>query len=122
MSELRIEIFPSDLDATVDFYRDVLGFELLRDERVTDIPYVSLQRGRVRLGAAGRPFVDPSLRRPPSGVELVLEVDDVDAMLARVVGAGGALDEGLTDRPWGLRDFRLVDPSGYYWRVTEPEE
>jgi hypothetical protein len=28
--------------------------------------------------------------------------------------------EGLTSRPWGLRDFRLVDPDGYYWRVTEP--
>jgi hypothetical protein len=28
------------------------------------------------------------------------------------------LAEVLADRPWGLRDFRLLDPSGYYWRIT----
>jgi hypothetical protein len=28
------------------------------------------------------------------------------------------LAEPLTDRPWGLRDFRVVDPDGYYLRVT----
>jgi len=22
-------------------------------------------------------------------------------------------------RPWGLRDFRIFDPSGYYLRITE---
>jgi len=30
-----------------------------------------------------------------------------------------ALTEGLEARPWGLRDFRLLDPDGYYWRITE---
>jgi hypothetical protein len=24
----------------------------------------------------------------------------------------------LTDQPWGLRDFSVVDPDGYYLRVT----
>lgn len=38
-------------------------------------------------------------------------------------GVGGA--ERLADsreiasRPWGMRDFRLLDPSGYYLRLTE---
>jgi uncharacterized glyoxalase superfamily protein PhnB len=59
------------------------------------------------------------MRRPPTGVELVLEVDDVDADHARVSAAGWPLAEPLTHRPWGLRDFRLVDPDGYYWRVTD---
>jgi lactoylglutathione lyase len=26
--------------------------------------------------------------------------------------------ELLCDRPWGLRDFRVVDPDGYYLRIT----
>jgi uncharacterized glyoxalase superfamily protein PhnB len=29
------------------------------------------------------------------------------------------MTETLTARPWGLRDFRLLDPDGYYWRITE---
>ena len=54
----------------------------------------------------------PSHRRPPVGVELVLEVDDVDAELERVRMSGWPIDEQLQERPWGLRDFRLIDPSG----------
>jgi predicted enzyme related to lactoylglutathione lyase len=121
MSGLRIEIFPDDLDATVDFYRRVLGFTLLRDERGAASEYVSLRLGDVRLGAARRASRDAASRRPPTGVELVLEVDDLDEARARVVDSGWPLDEDLTARPWGLMDFRLLDPSGYYWRVTEPE-
>lgn len=58
--------------------------------------------------------------RPPVGVEFILEVDDLDAEHRRISATGWPMIEGLTSRPWGLRDFRLVDPDGYYWRVTEP--
>ena len=26
--------------------------------------------------------------------------------------------EDLQDRPWGLTDFRILDPAGYYLRIT----
>jgi hypothetical protein len=51
---LRFEIFPDDLDATVDFYMSVLRFRLTADRRNQRDEYVSLQRGSVRLGAARR--------------------------------------------------------------------
>ncbi|MGD0246662.1 MAG: VOC family protein [Streptosporangiaceae bacterium] len=57
-------------------------------------------------------------RLPPAGVELVLEVDDVGGDRDRVVGAGWPLEQDLQDRPWGLTDFRIIDPAGYYLRVT----
>ena len=116
---LRCEIFPSDLDATVDFYERVLGFRLAKDERTADHPYVALERGEVRLGAAARNEVpDTEQRRPPTGVELVLEVDDLEADRQRVARSGWPVVEDITERPWGLSDFRLLDPSGYYWRIT----
>lgn len=116
---LRCEIFPADLDAAVGFYVSVLAFRLVRDERSADPPYVALERGVVRLGAAGRPEIaDREQRRPPVGVELVLEVEDVDQDRERVAARGWPVEEELTARPWGLTDFRLLDPAGYYWRVT----
>jgi lactoylglutathione lyase len=116
---LRCEIFPADLDATVAFYVSVLGFELVRDERDRPSAYVALARDTVQVGAAARPEVsDRGQRRPVTGVELVLEVDDLDEEHARVTASGWPLAEDLADRPWGLRDFRLLDPSGYYWRIT----
>lgn len=117
---LRFEIFPSDLDATADFYIHVLGFGLVADRRREAEPYLAIERDGVRIGAAHRP--DPGhvgCRRPPTGVEMVLEVDDLQAEFERVRAAGWPLVEELQSRPWGLRDFRLLDPSGYYLRITD---
>ena len=119
-ARLRCEIFPSDVDRTLRFYVEVLAFDVLRDERRADPPYLGMRRADVHLGAVGGPPVaEPEARRPPTGVELVLEVDDVDAEHDRISGTGWPVAEDLTLRPWGLRDFRLLDPDGYYWRITE---
>jgi lactoylglutathione lyase len=117
---LRFEIFPRDLDATVEFYTRVLGFSIAQDQRRDQRAYAALRRGAVRVGAAQRavPGV-PEERQPPVGVELVLEVDDVAAERDRVVAAGWPLEEDLQDRPWGLKDFRILDPAGYYLRITD---
>lgn len=116
---LRAEIFPYDLDATVGFYTGVLGFRVTADRRTEPSAYVSLQRGSVRIGALRSAVPDDRAgRRPPTGVELVLEVDDVAGERERVLGAGWPLEEDLQDRPWGLTDFRILDPAGYYLRIT----
>jgi catechol 2,3-dioxygenase-like lactoylglutathione lyase family enzyme len=55
------------------------------------------------------------------GFELVRDERDRPSAyvaLARDTVQVGAAAEDLADRPWGLRDFRLLDPSGYYWRIT----
>lgn len=119
VADLRIEIFPDDLDRAVDFYVRVLGFSLVRDERHVEWAYVALELGRVRVGAAWRPSVDAAPRRPPVGVELVLETDDLDAARRRIADEGWPVDDDVQAQPWGLRDFRVLDPSGYYWRLTE---
>lgn len=114
---LRCEIFPADLDVTIGFYQRVLGFQLTDDRRAED--FVSLRRGAVQVGAVKAMLPNASTaRRPPAGLELVLEVDDVAAERDRVVAAGWPLDDDLRDQSWGLRDFRILDPDGYYLRIT----
>jgi len=117
---LRFELFPDALEATADFYVRVLGFEVVDDHRSAGADYLSLQRDQVRVGAVARPGEgDRRNRVPPTGVELVLEVDDLEQERDRVGRAGWPVTEDIARRPWGLRDFRLVDPSGYYLRITE---
>ena len=73
----------------------------------------------VYIGAAYRDGpVDRSTRRPSTGIELVLEVDDLAAEHDRVVAIGWPIQEPLQDRPWGLTDFRILDPAGHYLRIT----
>jgi uncharacterized glyoxalase superfamily protein PhnB len=52
------------------------------------------------------------------GTEIVFEVDNFDAFFQRVAKSGYAIHEGVAMHSWGLRDFRVVDPDGYYLRIT----
>ena len=97
----------------------MLGFDLADDRRATDSPYAAVALGAARIGAVHSwGDVEAAARSVPTGAELVLEVDDVDAAHRRAVESGWPLAEGLAEQPWGLRDFRLFDPDGYYVRVT----
>lgn len=60
----------------------------------------------------------PSTPLMGAGVEIVLESADVKADYARVVASSYPLSAPLEHRPWGLTDFRVADPDGYYIRVT----
>ena len=116
---LRFELFPVDLDRFVDFYVRVLRFVLVADRRDEQPPYVALKRGGVRIGAIPAwEEVNPRLRALPQGVEIVIEVDDLVAEREAVLGAGHPLTEDITERPWGLSDFRIFDPEGYFLRFT----
>jgi catechol 2,3-dioxygenase-like lactoylglutathione lyase family enzyme len=119
---LRLELFVDDLAASIAFYVAALGF---REERRED-DYASLERGAVILGLglarrlpAAHHFGREALQRQRGvGVEIVLEVADVDAAYRVAEASLYPVAEAPRDRPWGLRDFRIVDPDGYYLRVT----
>jgi len=115
-ASLRVEIFVADLDQTVIFY-ELLGFETLGR---SDGPprYAALRLGQARVGAAEATPIDPALRAVPTGTEIVIDVDDIHEVRDRVVAAGLKLEADLQARPWGLEDFRLSDPDGYYYRFT----
>jgi catechol 2,3-dioxygenase-like lactoylglutathione lyase family enzyme len=124
---LRAELFVDDLDASIRFYTEVLGFEVVR----RNDGYASVQRGLVVFGlgpvdklpesGTGPGFTRQRLARDKgAGVEIVLELDDVRqvASLHERCRALVPIVEELQDRPWGLRDFRILDPDGYYLRIT----
>jgi lactoylglutathione lyase len=123
-ASLRVELFVSDLPRSVDFYRSILGFEIERHQK----DYASVRDGGVVLGLVpvtnlpesdGPGFTQAKLAGyRGAGVEIVLEVDDLSATAARVAAAGYPMSEPQQRRPWGLTDFRLFDPDGYYLRVT----
>ena len=117
---LRLELFVADVAQSVRFYTDVLGFVLEHGPAVAD--YNALVRGDVRLSVqtAAALSADHPLARPGPkglGVEFVLEVDELDAVYAHVAARHPVIAAPAM-RPWGLRDFRVLDPDGYYWRIT----
>lgn len=51
------------------------------------------------------------------GVELVLMVGDIEEFYNEHRQHANVVED-LTLQPWGLKDFRAVDPAGYYLRFT----
>jgi hypothetical protein len=45
----------------------------------------------------------------------VPEVDDVVGERDLVVAAGWSLEQDFLGRAWGLTDFRVADPAGWYY-------
>jgi predicted lactoylglutathione lyase len=52
------------------------------------------------------------------GVEIVIMVKDVKKLYEKIKPFAKVADE-LQKQPWGLWDFRIEDPFGYYLRITE---
>jgi lactoylglutathione lyase len=118
-ASLRIEVFPASLTTFLDFYTRILDFKLLKQKGT----YVYLNRDNIYIGAIETPTAETlseraKYRQPFKGVEIVFEVDDLVTERDRVVEAGWKLEKDIERQEWGLEDFRLVDPDGYYIRIT----
>jgi len=49
------------------------------------------------------------------GKSLYIAVDDIDILWAKVSASGATIEEGLTDRDYGSREFICRDPEGNVW-------
>ena len=101
-----------DLAASVRFYCDLLGLEL--DFLYGEPPAY----GRVRHTGDGAPIylhlspVAPG--EPIACAELRLHVGrDIDGLYAAYAALGARLQATPQTKPWGLREFELLDPDGH---------
>jgi uncharacterized glyoxalase superfamily protein PhnB len=95
-----------DLRAAIEYYTSVLGFEVAWEWG--EPPYLaSVFRDSVELNLLQ---AEPAAAPTPSRV--YFQVLDVELYYTQVTAAGAAVDVALDDRPYGMKDFRVVDPSG----------
>jgi len=120
---IRLELFTTNIDKTVNFYKDILGFKSLKSSNSN---YQPIQKGQVILGiglleSLGSNHYFNSYQSDTQfgyGVEIVLEVEDINLAYNKAKMANVEIESELKTQPWGLTDFRLIDPNGYYIRVT----
>ena len=99
----------NNLEESVEFYRDVLGFSLESDNMDAQPPIASVRSGSLRITLVQQ--IETMLKRG-RGVHFVLGVSDIDAfhetLKARDVQVTDPRDEG-----WGGRFVSLQDPDCY---------
>lgn len=122
----------ADADASLVFYRDVLGFEVRKDVGYQEMRWVTV-------GPAGQP--DTSIVLTPPAVDpgiseqeretilalmakgsyggIVLATGDVDAAFAEIEAKGADIVQEPIDQPYGVRDCAFRDPAGNMVRLQQ---
>jgi uncharacterized glyoxalase superfamily protein PhnB len=122
----------TDPEASVQFYRDVLGFEVR-----TDVGYEGMRW--ITVGPPGQP--DTSIVLTPPAVDpgitederrtinemmakgtyatVVLQTDDLDGLFERLQATDAEVIQEPIDQPYGIRDCAFRDPAGNHVRINQ---
>ncbi|PXY27932.1 VOC family protein [Prauserella muralis] len=103
--------YVESLARSVEFYRDVLGFEV----RIEGDGYVEFTMDNTKFALFERTKL-PELIGGEGGSapcgEIGFIVEDVDAEARRLREAGVPILTGPVDRPWRERTLHIADPDG----------
>jgi uncharacterized glyoxalase superfamily protein PhnB len=115
----------TDLQRSIAFYRDVLGFivgEEWRDKGA--LMGVEIHAGAVTFMLNQDDFAKGRDRQKGVGTRIHCHTaQDVDRLAAQIKERGGALDQEPTLMSWGDRVFMISDPDGFKLTfVQEPAE
>lgn len=113
-----------DVSRTVDFYRDVLGFEVvMAGPRRRPLQWALLKRGETELMFQARHGLHEALpglppAAGPHAVTFYIGVPDVEAFFAQVQ-ARVQVVRPLHDTPYGTREFSIEDCNGFVLTFAE---
>lgn len=134
MASVSVRYIVDDVDAAIDFYRGLLGFELVMHPAPS---FATLSHGQLRLvlsapsvpgssvpgssvpGGGGQAMPDGSIPQPGGWNRFSLQVDDLEAEVARLRQAGAAFRNDVVHGVGG-KQILLLDPSGNLVELFEP--
>jgi len=112
LQRIMPELPLADVPAGVAHYRDVLGFQV--NYQQDDIAVMDRDRVRVLLIARTEKH---------GGIgSCYVYVESADALYTELVGKGANVQGPPISRPWGLREFRVLDPEGNQLTFGQPFE
>ncbi len=119
---VNVRYMVDDVDESIAFYTEVLGFELLTSFAPA---FADVRRGNLRLllagptSSAGRPMPDGARPGPGGWNRIHLIVDDIDAEVARLRAVGAEFRNDVVEGPGG-KQILLQDPSGNVVELFQP--
>jgi catechol 2,3-dioxygenase-like lactoylglutathione lyase family enzyme len=121
-----------DPDASVAFYRDILGFEVRNDVEYGGMHWITVgpsgQPGTsiVLYPPAATPGITDDERRTVAEMmakgtfaSINLATPDLDALFERLQASDAEVVQEPIDQPYGLRDCAFRDPAGNLIRIQE---
>ncbi|PAD21399.1 MULTISPECIES: VOC family protein [Terribacillus] len=117
------ELFVHKLSASIVFYRCLFGKACVdyNEKRAVfkDEDGTSLLLTDESVLGSNHYFAAMAESKKGKGVELILPVNDVELVFNKINRIyPDFIESAIASQPWGKLDFRIVDPDGYYVRVT----
>lgn len=121
----------TDAEASLAFYRDLLGFEVRNDVGYEGMRWLTVGPvGHATSIVLHPPAVDPGISEGEretilnliaKGVygAITLATDDLDALFERLEAGGADIVQEPTDQDYGVRDCAFRDPSGNLIRINQ---
>lgn len=122
----------TNAEASLKFYRDVLGFEVQQDVGHGEMRWITVAptAGDGPSIVLTPPAVDPGLTDSERDVingliakgsyaTIILATDDLDRLFARVEASSADVIQEPMAQDWGVRDFAFSDPAGNTVRVQQ---
>jgi catechol 2,3-dioxygenase-like lactoylglutathione lyase family enzyme len=122
----------NDPDASLAFYRDILGFEVRNDVGYNGLRWITVgpadQPGTsiVLFPPAASPGVNDDEKRTIAEMMakgtyamMLLATPDLDVTFEKIQASGAEIVEEPTMQPYGVRDCAVRDPAGNLLRVQE---
>ncbi|MGH8182847.1 MAG: VOC family protein [Rhodanobacteraceae bacterium] len=119
-------------DASLAFYRDVLGFEVRNDVSYNGLRWITLgppdqpDTNIVLFPPVASPGVTDDEKRTIAEMMakgtygiMLLATPDLDAAFERIQASGAAIVEEPTEQPYGVRDCAIRDPAGNLLRLQQ---
>jgi len=124
----------TDPEASLAFYRDVLGFEVLNDVGYGDMRWITVApKGQTSPSIVlAPPAADPGITDDEKRViaemmakgtyaTIVLRTPDLDATFERIQATGAEVIQEPIDQPYGVRDCAFRDPAGNHVRINQAD-
>jgi catechol 2,3-dioxygenase-like lactoylglutathione lyase family enzyme len=120
-STLSITLTVNDLQKSLQFYTEGLGFEVHeRHESEGVLRFVMIESGEVHLGLGQDDFAKGRDREKGVGMRLWITTSkDLNSLANRARGAGIVLDREPEALPWGAMAFAVTDPDGFKVTIAQ---
>jgi catechol 2,3-dioxygenase-like lactoylglutathione lyase family enzyme len=120
------EISVTDIEESLRFYTEILGFEVEYSRPEDGFAFLSLQGSQLMVEEINHNWETGELERPYGrGVNLQIEVDGVEELLRSLEEQGYPLFRPLKeswyrgdDVVYGQKEFLVQDPDGYLLRFA----
>ena len=111
----------NDLQRSMAFYRDVLGFVIGDEWRDNGtLTGCEIHAGAITFMLNQDDFNKGRDRAKGIGTRIWCHTaQDLDKLAAEITARGGALDQEPQDMPWGDRVFMITDPDGFKFTFVQ---